>query len=88
MKQLTQLSPKKTFILNNNFSNVDLISHDRYGVAKDNVLAFGLRQPWKFMEYKNYLFIPDIGRYTMEELNVKLNDSLIQKNLFLWLALL
>lgn len=77
-------SPKrKLLFLNNNFSNVDLISHDRYGVAKDNVLAFGLRQPWKFMEYKNYLFIPDIGRYTMEELNViNLNDFANSKKPF------
>lgn len=77
-------SPKrKLLFVSNNFSNVDLISHDGYGVAKDNVLAFGLRQPWKFMEYKNYLFIPDIGRYTMEELNViNLNDFTNSKKPF------
>ena len=66
---------RKLLFVNSNISKTDLISHDKYGIARKDVLAFGLRQPWKFMEYKNYLIVPDIGRYTMEELNViDLND--------------
>ena len=33
-------------------------------------LAYGLRNPWKIVEYKNYLFISDVGHGTEEELNV------------------
>ena len=66
---------RKLLFVNSNISKTDLISHDKYGIARKDVLAFGLRQPWKFTEYKNYLLVPDIGRYTMEELNViNLND--------------
>ena len=36
----------------------------------NNLLGFGLRNPWKTSEYKNYLFIPDVGYQTTEELNV------------------
>ena len=32
-------------------------------------MAYGLRNPWKIVEYKNYLFISDVG-HIEEELNV------------------
>ena len=45
-------------------------------------MAFGLRNPWKTVEYKNYLFVPDIGKAKEEELNiVDLSNSTLDKNL-------
>ena len=40
-----------------------------------NALAFGLRNPWQFFEYRDYLIIADVGLSINEELNVvKLNN--------------
>ena len=60
----------KLLFVNKKISEPDLISEDKLGVARNDILAFGLRNPWKTYEYKNFLFVPDIQQYTQEELNV------------------
>ena len=65
----------KVLFLNKEFSNPDLISYTSDSEKKNNILAYGLRNPWKISEYKNFLFIPDVGMVNQEELNlVDLND--------------
>ncbi len=60
----------KIIFLNKLISKPDLISHtDIYKPRKD-LLAYGLRNPWKTIEYKNYLIVPDVGNVSQEELNV------------------
>ena len=41
-----------------------------------NIIAYGLRNPWKTSEYKNYLYV---GTYLEEELNV-LDLNLISRS--------
>ena len=48
-------------------------------------MAFGLRNPWKTVEYKNYLFVPDIGKAKEEELNiVDLSNFTLDKKPYLF----
>jgi hypothetical protein len=35
----------------------------------DNIVAYGLRNPWQLTEYKNNLYITDVGSQFIEELN-------------------
>jgi len=41
-----------------------------------NILALGLRNPWKFFEVNDSLYIFDVGLYDFEELNVLKYESL------------
>jgi len=70
------------------FSNPKLIGENRNHIPRKDILAYGLRNPWQTFEYKNLLFIPDIGNTTQEELNiVNLDDFEINNNepfLFGW----
>ncbi len=73
---LDTTSPRgKILFLNKEIGNPELLSTtDMYEYRKD-ILAFGLRNPWKTYEYKNLLFVPDIGNHSEEELNIiDLND--------------
>ena len=36
----------------------------------DNILAYGLRNPWNFIQVENLLITPDVGEKSNEELNV------------------
>ena len=68
---LDTTSPRgKILFLNKEIGNPELLSTtDMYEYRKD-ILAFGLRNPWKTYEYKNLLFVPDIGNHSEEELNI------------------
>ena len=58
----------------NNFSP-DLLSESENENILNNILAYGLRNPWKFTQIDNLLIIPDVGGKINEELNVvNLND--------------
>lgn len=83
---LDTTSPRgKILFINSSISNPDLLAVDsNYEVRKD-ILAFGLRNPWKTIEYKNYLFVPDIGKANEEELNiVDLNNFTLSKKPYLF----
>lgn len=68
---LNTTSPKgKIILLNSKISNPDLLSLESSDVVRKDIIGFGLRNPWKTSEYKNYLIIPDIGLTTQEELNI------------------
>ena len=74
----------KILFLNSYSTNSYLISTKVGQIPRDDIFGFGLRNPWKTFEYKEYLFIPDIGNNTQEELNVisleefsKQNSSLV-----------
>ena len=53
-----------------NFSKPPLISETNLYEPRTDILAYGLRNPWKLYEYKNLLFVPDIGFASSEELNI------------------
>ena len=73
---LDTTSPKgKILFLNKKISNPDLLSLENTQTPRNDILAYGLRNPWKTFVYKNYLFVPDVGKANEEELNVvDLND--------------
>jgi hypothetical protein len=60
----------KLILLNTEISNPELLTLNKNNEVYKNLIAFGLRNPWKTYEYKNYLFVPDIGLSTEEELNI------------------
>jgi len=53
----------------NNFSP-DLLSESENENILNNILAYGLRNPWKFTQIDDLLIIPDVGGKINEELNV------------------
>ena len=70
-------SPRgKVILLNKEVTNPELLTLDKNNLPKKNIIAYGLRNPWKTSEYKNYLFIPDVGTILEEELNVLNLDKL------------
>jgi hypothetical protein len=60
----------KIILLNTDISNPAQLSLNRKSEVYKNIVAFGMRNPWKTYEYKNYLFVPDVGLSTEEELNI------------------
>jgi hypothetical protein len=60
----------KIILLNTDISNPAQLSLNRKSKVYKNIVAFGMRNPWKTYEYKNYLFVPDVGLSTEEELNI------------------
>ena len=60
----------KVVLLNTEVSNPEQLSLNLDSEVYKNLLAYGLRNPWKTYEYKNLLFIPDIGLSMEEELNI------------------
>lgn len=73
---LDTTSPRgKILFLNKEIGNPKLLSTTNMNEYRKDILAFGLRNPWKTYEYKNLLFVPDIGNHSEEELNIiDLND--------------
>ena len=68
---LDTTSPKgKVLFLNKKISSPDLLSIENTLSPRKDILAYGLRNPWKTSEYKNFLFVPDVGKAVEEELNV------------------
>lgn len=78
-------SPRgKILLINKEISEPELLSLEKNREPKKNILAYGLRNPWKTSEYKNYLFVPDIGHIQEEELNVlNLDEISNSKNPYL-----
>lgn len=79
-------SPRgKILLLNKNISKPKMLSVSSLYKPREDILGYGLRNPWKTYEYKNYLFIPDIGFSSQEELNiVDLNEFDQSKEPFLF----
>lgn len=68
---LDTTSPRgKILFLNKQDSNPDLLALEKNQSPRNDILAFGLRNPWQTSEYKNFLFVPDIGNSLEEELNI------------------
>lgn len=64
--------------------NSPLISDSNNQIKLDNIVAYGLRNPWNFLEYENMLIVPDVGNKSTEELNIlELNSDKSIKNSFL-----
>ena len=60
----------KIVLLNTEVSNPEQLSLNLNSEVYKNLLAYGLRNPWKTYEYENLLFVPDIGLSSEEELNI------------------
>ena len=66
---------------NDGLFEIPIVSDEKNSTPLNNVIAYGLRNPWKTYEYENYLFIPDIGYNDMEELNI-LDLSNFKKSIY------
>ena len=81
-------SQKGKILLLNSKNNKDfpLISESKIQNQLENIVAYGLRNPWNFKEYGNLLVIPDVGNKSNEELNVINYDeiALDEQLLFGW----
>ena len=60
----------KIILLDTEISDPEIISLNKNNEPKKNLIAYGLRNPWKSYEYKNFLFVPDVGFTSEEELNI------------------
>tara|TARA_B100001564_G_C20667475_1_gene684483 strand:- start:1539 stop:3290 length:1752 start_codon:yes stop_codon:yes gene_type:complete len=68
---LDTTSPRgKILFVNKKISEPDLLALYETASPRNDILAYGLRNPWKSSEYKNYLFVPDVGEAADEELNI------------------
>ena len=69
---LNTTSFRGKIVLLNSFSsqNSPLIAEHNINPSLKNIVAFGLRNPWQFLEYQNRLFITDVGSQFIEELNI------------------
>ncbi len=64
-------SPRgKVLLLNKKISKPSMLGVSDLYSPREDIIGYGLRNPWKTYEYKNLLFIPDIGFSTQEELNI------------------
>ncbi len=64
-------SPRgKIILLNKEITSTPLLSDNNYYEPLNNIVAYGLRNPWKTLEYDNKLYIVDIGLRYYEELTV------------------
>tara|TARA_B100002019_G_C21274755_1_gene604697 strand:+ start:12172 stop:13911 length:1740 start_codon:yes stop_codon:yes gene_type:complete len=78
---LDTTSPRgKVLLLNKLISNPPKLATENSSIPKKNIIAYGLRNPWKTYEYKNYLFVPDVGESRQEELNVLDLNLILQSN--------
>jgi hypothetical protein len=67
----------KIFTLDNNIiSNPSLISETNIQQPIRNLIGYGLRNPWNFIEHEGNLIIPDVGDKSNEELNIVNLDEL------------
>lgn len=61
----------KLLLLNGNVQiNSPLIATINNHKPLNNIVAYGLRNPWQVVEFDNKLFIPDVGHANYEELNI------------------
>jgi len=78
----------KIFLLENNDNFLpEYISESENNELRQDFVAYGLRNPWNFIEYQNYLIIPDVGEKSNEELSIiNLNDlqNSLKPALFGW----
>ena len=56
-------------------TDIPIVS-DEESEQSSNILALGLRNPWKFFEVNDSLYIFDVGLYDFEELNVLKYENL------------
>ncbi len=59
----------------------------------DNIVAFGLRNPWQLMEYDEKLFVTDVGSQFIEELHfidykTRYGDGILKSSSFGWPVLM
>ena len=67
---ITTSNKGKIIFLTKNISKTKLIGLNSNLDSKKNILAYGLRNPWKISAYSNFLFITDVGSVDQEELNI------------------
>lgn len=79
---LNTTSYKGKILLLNSSKKINslLINGRNEGTVLENIVAYGLRNPWQVIEFDNKLFIPDVGHANYEELNIldlgtNINDS-------------
>lgn len=61
----------KIILLGSNYStNPDQFTENESQKPLTNIIAYGLRNPWNFIQVENLLIVPDVGEKSNEELNI------------------
>ena len=68
----TTIFPGKVILLNENADiSSDIIHTGNKNIStKNNIIAFGFRNPWRILEYKNRIIVFDVGMNVYEEVNI------------------
>lgn len=74
----------KILLLNSNISNPPHITSLKENIPLRNIIAYGVRNPWKTYIYKNLLFVTDVGLALEEEMTMlNMDKFMINGNPFL-----
>ena len=61
----------KIILLGSDYStNPELFTENENQKPLTNIIAYGLRNPWNFLQVENLLIVPDVGEKSNEELNI------------------
>ena len=61
----------KIILLNGDYTtNPEQLTENINQKPLNNIIAYGLRNPWNFLQVENLLIIPDVGEKSNEELNI------------------
>ena len=61
----------KIILLNADYAtNPEQLTENINQKPLNNIIAYGLRNPWNFLQVENLLIIPDVGEKSNEELNI------------------
>ena len=61
----------KIILLNSDYAtNPEQLTENINQKPLNNIIAYGLRNPWNFLQVENLLIIPDVGEKSNEELNI------------------
>ena len=73
----TTIFPGKVILLNENSDVSSNIIHtaNKDITPKSNIIAYGFRNPWRILEYKNRIIVFDVGMNVYEELNILKYDN-------------
>ena len=68
----TTIFPGKVILLNDDANVSSNIIHtaNKDMPPKSNIIAYGFRNPWRILEYKNRIIVFDVGMNVYEELNI------------------
>ena len=70
----------KVLLLNTKLSEPEQLTVEKNNLTRDDILVYGVRNPWQIYEYDNLLIVPDVGRNLVEEINIIELDNFKKNN--------